>query len=344
MKRQLPALLCLTICAFVPAALGGAPARRAQPQEHPASAAQTEIQEARAAYAAKRYEDALKAYRRANKIEKEKCFVCWSGIAQSQRRLQDWDAALKSTERCLETASEDGERAAAHIIRGDVYSAMPGSEKNRKAAEAEYREAVQLAPKAAVCHFRLAVALFRLSQDQEGLAETQRCLDLDPDGPFATEARQYLAKPDRARYDFAPDFHIVTLRGENIQLEGLSGKVVVLDFWATWCGPCRESIGELKDLVKKYPPDQMVLISISADTDERKWREFVSEKKMEWRQYWDEKGEIRQLFHVHAFPTYLVIDREGAIRERLEGLDPRDSVVHRLKEALPAIFAAKPAR
>ena len=306
--------------------------------------AQQAISQGNAAFAAKHYEEALKAYRRANKIEKEACFSCWALIAQSQKSLKDWDSALTSAGKCLDTAADDAERGVAHIIRGDVYLGMPPSSKNWKAAEAEYRAAVQMQPSDALYHLKLAVALFKESNDNEGLQEAQRCLALNPDGELAASVQQLIANPERARRPFAPEFHLTTLKGETIGLQDLSGKVVVLDFWATWCGPCRESIGELKDLVKKYPQDQFVLISISADSDEQKWREFVAQKKMEWRQYWDHEGNMRRLFQVQEFPTYFVIDRDGSIRDRLVGINPQDSVVHRLKEALPALFAAKPTK
>jgi thiol-disulfide isomerase/thioredoxin len=114
----------------------------------------------------------------------------------------------------------------------------------------------------------------------------------------------------------------------------LSGRVVVMDFWATWCPPCRESVPELKDLTRKYPSDRLVLISISADEDENSWKEFVAKKKMDWPQYRDSDRAIMRAFGVHSFPTYLVMDGDGIIRQRIMGLNPRETVVHRLKETL----------
>lgn len=80
-----------------------------------------------------------------------------------------------------------------------------------------------------------------------------------------------------------------------------------------------------------------MLISVSADKDENQWRDFVGKKKMDWAQYRDSDGRILNLFGVHSFPTYMVIDGDGVIRERITGLNPQESVVHRLKATLGAM-------
>jgi peroxiredoxin len=93
-------------------------------------------------------------------------------------------------------------------------------------------------------------------------------------------------------------------------------------------------VGELKDLTRKYPADKVVLISISVDSDDAAWRKFVADKKMAWLQYRDTDGKMQRSYGVHSFPTYMVIDRDGVVRQRLSGLNPQETVVHRLKETL----------
>ena len=94
------------------------------------------------------------------------------------------------------------------------------------------------------------------------------------------------------------------------------------------------SVPQLKELTQKYPRTKLVLISISADSNQQSWREFITTRKMDWPQYRDSDGGIRKSFAVHAFPTYLVIDPEGFIQQRIVGLDPQQTVVFRLKDAL----------
>ena len=148
------------------------------------------------------------------------------------------------------------------------------------------------------------------------------------------KGRELLANPDRARFNFAPDFQATTAAGAPISLHQFAGKVVVLDFWATWCPPCRSSVPELKELSKKYSGDQLQLISISADSDREKWQGYIAKKKMDWPQIWDSNSAIRNAFGVSSFPTYLVIDRKGIIQQRIVGLNPQQTIVARLKQEL----------
>ncbi len=159
-------------------------------------------------------------------------------------------------------------------------------------------------------------------------------MELDPDEQVARQARLILADPRRVREEFAPEFEVSTLQGQQISLKQLAGRVVVVDFWATWCEPCRASLPELKELTKKYPAEKLVLISVSADKDDGAWREFVAKKKMDWAQYRDADHKIQNVFGVHSYPTYMVIDGNGLIKERVTGFNPRESVVHRLKATL----------
>ena len=129
------------------------------------------------------------------------------------------------------------------------------------------------------------------------------------------------------------------MQGQDISLRQLVGKTVVLDFWATWCPPCRESVPELKELTRKYPSGLLVVISISADEEEKKWRDFIAKKGMDWPQYLDSDHGMRKLFAVNSFPTYLVIDGEGVVRKRIVGLNPQESVIHRLKDELANVSA-----
>jgi peroxiredoxin len=93
----------------------------------------------------------------------------------------------------------------------------------------------------------------------------------------------------------------------------------------------------LKDLTRKYANAKVVLISISADKDEKAWRNFIAKKNMDWPQYRDADNGVMKLLAVRAFPTYLVIDGDGFIKQRITGMDPQETVVHRLKATLQAM-------
>jgi thiol-disulfide isomerase/thioredoxin len=122
----------------------------------------------------------------------------------------------------------------------------------------------------------------------------------------------------------------------------MQGKVVLLDFWASWCAPCRQALPKLKQLQSVYGSDDFVVISISEDDDERTWREYVADHNMTWVQRFDGNGEVKHRFGVNALPTYVLIGRDGKNIEQYEGEAVAESIVERigsdLKRALQANF------
>jgi len=304
------------------------------------SALGPDYQQGKADLDAGKYEAALKAFKKANKQQNDACAPCLLEMSFVMARLGDTKGALNSADKALASAQTDELRAEAHAMRGDVLLGQ-NDEKKRSEAESEYRSAVHLNPQAPEHHLKLALALLKEVKDTEGKDELNQYVQLAPNGKYAAYARTLLANPRRAREDYAPEFSFTTLRGDTITLNALAGKFVVLDFWATWCPPCRASIGELKELTRKYPRDKVVLISVSADEEEDKWREFVAKKEMDWDQYRDSAGKIQKTFGIHAFPTYIVIDPEGIIRQRILGENPQQSVVARLKSVLTTLTADK---
>jgi thiol-disulfide isomerase/thioredoxin len=247
--------------------------------------------------------------------------------------MKELSHAIESCDKAIAIADSGELRALSHNLKGNLLLSS-GDAKSMRSAEGEFEAAVQADPKAPVFHLNLAKAQLRESKDDAAKQQLQDCLDCAPDEQMKLEAQKLLAHPERGREEIAPDFQLTTLQGQPLSLQGLAGRVVVMDFWATWCPPCRESVPELKELTRKYPTEKLVLISVSADKDENQWKEFVGKKKMDWAQYRDPQGQILESFGIHSFPTYLVIDGEGVIRERIHGLNPQESVVHRLKEVL----------
>ncbi len=320
--------------------------RAQQPDATIDPAAQQFVKNGKKALVDGRYDDAEKAFRKANKLAHDSCLPCWEGIARAQEGRGDLDGSLKSIEKAMHTASDDRQRAQVHDLRAETFlgasNATPKpDEKKLKLAEVDARASVQLDREYPNYHLRLAIVLFKELLDAEGKLEAQRYLDLAPDGPDSAWAKSVIHDPRRAREKFAPEFELTTASGDKVALANLSGKLVVLDFWATWCPPCRDSIGDLRELTRKYATDQVVLISVSADQDQRAWSTFIADKKMNWAQYLDQSGSMRRLFSVHAFPTYIVIDGEGVIRDRIVGENPQQSVVHRLKETLQTLTPQK---
>jgi thiol-disulfide isomerase/thioredoxin len=108
------------------------------------------------------------------------------------------------------------------------------------------------------------------------------------------------------------------------------GKVTILDFWATWCGPCRHALPGLKQLQAMYGGDQVEVVSISEDEDEAAWSSFVSQNGMNWAQKLDSNHQIMRQYGASALPTYVLIGRDGAVIQQYVGDDPEQPIVERM--------------
>jgi cytochrome c biogenesis protein CcmG/thiol:disulfide interchange protein DsbE len=119
----------------------------------------------------------------------------------------------------------------------------------------------------------------------------------------------------------ALDFTLKSLDGQEISLSQLKGKVVLLDFWATWCAPCRESIPHLVQLYKNYRENGFELIGMSVDKgDEEVVRRFVKSMDIPYPIVIAPEGVVRN-YRVTSIPTTFLIDKQGRIREKVSGFN-----------------------
>jgi len=280
-----------------------------------------EVRRARGLLKFQRYEKAIGSFKRANKMKKNASAECYLGLAQVH--LNDTRGhrnVIKNCDKALRYAVDNGQRQLAHLLKGLAFRSL-GEEsagKLRK-AESEFRAAIAVKASTPVPHYRLGETLIKQERDREGVEELRSYLRLSPDGSLAEKARLYIENPRRVRENFAPPFSLVTMEDETLSLDGLAGKVVLLDFWATWCGPCIAALPSMKAMCARYPREQFVLISISVDADENVLRTFLGKEQLQWAQYHDRDGKVRQLFEVEPIPTYVVINAEGIVQGRLVG-------------------------
>jgi len=143
---------------------------------------------------------------------------------------------------------------------------------------------------------------------------------------LAKEYREALKKdfadvvPDLSIGAKAPATESVTLEGKKAKLSDLKGKVVVLDFWATWCGPCVRMIPHNREVAKKLADKPFVLVSVSADEKKETLEAFMKKQEMPWTHWWDGRGgKVAELWDVEAYPTLYVIDHKGVIRHKQRG-------------------------
>ncbi len=99
----------------------------------------------------------------------------------------------------------------------------------------------------------------------------------------------------------------------------MGGRVVLIDFWATWCGPCKEELPEIKKIAKEFAGQPLVIISVSWDSDETKWKDFITKNEMTWFQYRDADHKLTDRFGINAIPHYFTIDSDGVLTSEILG-------------------------
>lgn len=138
----------------------------------------------------------------------------------------------------------------------------------------------------------------------------------------------------------APNFKLTTLDGKEVELSKLRGKPVLLDFWATWCPPCRASLPHTQRMSKKYA-EQAHIFAVNLREDAEKVRTYMERNKYDFTVLMDSDGAVAQAYRVRGIPTFVVIDAQGKVQFVQVGYGP--GVERKLESELQkAIEAAKP--
>ena len=133
----------------------------------------------------------------------------------------------------------------------------------------------------------------------------------------------------------APDFTLTSVSGEDVSLSDFKGKVVVIDFWATWCPPCRKGIPDLISLQKEYK-DKVAVIGISLDRENTKAGvpDFVNKMGINYPVVYFNDKVIIDFGGVSAIPTTFIIDQKGNIVKKIIGLYPKSEYEQKIKELI----------
>ncbi|HEY5648578.1 MAG TPA: TlpA disulfide reductase family protein [Nitrospiria bacterium] len=119
---------------------------------------------------------------------------------------------------------------------------------------------------------------------------------------------------------FAPNFRLPALTGEEISLASLKGKVVFLNFWATWCGPCKAEMPSMEALYQDFKNKDFEILAVSSDIDgERSVRPFVESLELSYPILLDPDYRVDNKYLVRSVPTSFLIDKQGVITHRIIG-------------------------
>jgi peroxiredoxin len=112
----------------------------------------------------------------------------------------------------------------------------------------------------------------------------------------------------------APDFTLRSNSGINLKLSEHRGEVIMINFWATWCGPCRQEMPELDRLYQKYRKTGFLLLGVSVDDKPEAARAMAQQLKVSFPVLFDDRKQASRLYDVDAMPSTLLVDRHGVVR------------------------------
>lgn len=121
----------------------------------------------------------------------------------------------------------------------------------------------------------------------------------------------------------APEIGLDDLDGNTVRMSALRGKVVIVDFWASWCGPCREEIPFLNELKAEFG-DDLVIIGVNLDRDEDNMEDFIEDNPMNFRVVHDEGQRVAARYRPERMPSSYIIDRTGVVRFVHAGFEASD--------------------
>lgn len=183
----------------------------------------------------------------------------------------------------------------------------------------------------------IGLAYDKLGRHDEADAAYKQLVDHPKYGsrPFAKTAKSILAldrasrngelpsnrfqmgSPDELLGKPAIDFHVKDVNGGDLSLEKYRGKIVLLDFWAVWCAPCRAETPHLKRAYEEFKDQEFEIVGISLDHEKSKLLAYIEEHDIAWPQFLNETGEndVAQKYKVMAIPQTFLVDHEGVIRK-----------------------------
>jgi len=146
----------------------------------------------------------------------------------------------------------------------------------------------------------------------------------------------FLISSNAMASNLAPDFTLKSKDGENVRLSDLRGQVVLLNFWASWCGPCRQEMPILDSMHNKYKSLGFTVLGVNLDAKSNKAIKYLKDTPVTFPVLYDPKGDVSGEYGVQIMPSTVIIDKDGNVRYLHEGYKTgyEDDYIKQVKELL----------
>ena len=262
-----------------------------------------------------RIDDAVNEFRRAAKLKDDKCAECFQRIGQVYLQLRRLDEAAAAFRQAAELKPPN-EAEMYNILGVTLY--LKGDKQSYADAVVVLQKAIQVSKgKVVKAYYNLGFALIKSGQENEGVEVLRKFLELDPGASEASQARAVVENVKMVDAKVAPAFAVKSHAGDDLALEKLRGRIVLLDFWASWCLPCRVDMPEVRKIWKQYGGDRFTIVGINLDSNRAAFDAYMKEESITWPQYYDGLGwnnKISRLYGVYAIPHTVLIDQDGVIK------------------------------
>jgi len=280
---------------------------------------------------------AADSYRAALKAAGGNCMSCLDALARVQLTMELYKDSAATAAQMAKQSPDVKAKAQAEYREGLALF-------QQYFAQSDGRGAIDKDPKKAMAALRQADLVLQQGVADDPANEAARMLhgrvlaalkrDEDAEREFiacaaapgaseqeCTRALHFAKDVAAARDEPAPQFTLKTVDGKNISLDSLAGKVVLIDFWATWCKYCVRDSDYVQSMLDSFDKDKFVLLEVDVDETEAVWTNYLSDHRLHGVQTRDDKHEVTSLFHVGAYPTYVIVDGDGTVRLRATGIE-----------------------
>ena len=262
------------------------------------------------------------------------CSECFERIATLSFRTGAWEQAISAAVQFERLSPLPADQAYAELLHGSAAFHLNGDQPTPhelEEADTAFKAAIAHDPNLRTALYLDGRALAALHRDADARDAFTHYVEIaPPNDPYRPRAQNYLANLKLAREAMAPPFAVITSAGSPVTLADLHGRVVLLDFWATWCVPCRQLLPKLQAMAERFSNKPFTLLSISWDEDAEVWKKFTADHHMTWPQVLDTDHKLSNIYGVDSLPHYFTIDADGALQSEVIGTGD-DNIEARLR-------------